>query len=126
MFILLSSEKNEPRSAAAVIGLCRSEAGTALGGCGTRCAQTVLTLMPVVGWPPPGPIKAEGGTLYASLFGVSFCVELLDPASLCRVTRHPHRVRGDTLLHLRLYSLGYVQDNTYLDDAEFRYALNLC
>ena len=121
MFILLSSEKNEPRSAAAVIGLCRRPRG-----CGTRCAQTILALMPVVDWPPPGPIKAEGGTLYASLFGVSFCVELLDPASLCRVTRHPHRVRGDTLLHLRLYSLGYVQENTYLDDAEFRYALNLC
>ena len=46
MFILLCSEKNEPRSAAAVIGLSRSEAGTALGGCGTRCAQTVLALIP--------------------------------------------------------------------------------
>ena len=46
MFILLYSEKNEPRSAAAVIGLSRSEAGTALGGCGTRCAQTVLALIP--------------------------------------------------------------------------------
>ncbi len=42
----LGREKNEPRSAAAVIGLCRSEAGTALGGCGTRCAQTVLALIP--------------------------------------------------------------------------------
>ena len=31
MFILLYSEKNEPRSAAAVIGLSRSEAGAALG-----------------------------------------------------------------------------------------------
>ena len=46
MFILLCSEKNEPRSAAAVIGLSRSEAGTALGGCGTRCTQTVLALIP--------------------------------------------------------------------------------
>ena len=39
MFILLYSEKNEPRSAAAVIGLRRSEAGAVLGGCGTRCVR---------------------------------------------------------------------------------------
>ena len=66
MFILLSSEKNEPRSAAAVVGLCRSAAGTPLGGCGTRYAQTILALMPVAGWPPPGPIKAEGERCDAS------------------------------------------------------------
>ncbi len=45
MFILLCSEKNEPRSAAAVIGLCRSEAGATLGGCGTRYTQTVLAFI---------------------------------------------------------------------------------
>ena len=28
-------------------------------------------------------------------------------------------MRGDTLLHFHLYSLGYVQENSYLDDAEF-------
>ena len=65
MFILLSSEKNEPRSAAAVIGLCRSAAGTALGGCGTRCAQTLLAL--ILGWLASSrPDKGGGGTLYAS------------------------------------------------------------
>jgi len=62
MFILLSSEKNEPRSAAAVVGLCRSAAGTALGGCGTCCAQTILAL--ILGWLASSrPDKGGGGTL---------------------------------------------------------------
>ena len=55
MFILLNSEKNEPRSAAAVIGLFRSVAAAAVGGCGTRCAQTVLALFP----PPAGALPAR-------------------------------------------------------------------
>ena len=66
MFILLSSEKNEPRSAAAVIGLCRSAAGTALGGCGTRCAQTLLAL--ILGWLASSRPDKGGGTLYASFW----------------------------------------------------------
>ena len=55
MFILLNSEKNEPRSAAAVIGLARSAAAAAVGGCGTRFAQTVLALFP----PPAGVLPAR-------------------------------------------------------------------
>ena len=55
LFILLSSEKNEPRSAAAVIGLARSVAAAAVGGCGTRFAQTVLALFP----PPAGVLPAR-------------------------------------------------------------------
>ena len=55
LFILLSSEKNEPRSAAAVIGLARSVAAAAVGGCGTRFAQTVLALYP----PPAGALPAR-------------------------------------------------------------------
>ncbi len=55
LFFLLSSEKNEPRSAAAVIGLIRSAATAAVGGCGTRFAQTVLALFP----PPAGVLPAR-------------------------------------------------------------------
>ena len=66
MFILLSSEKNEPRSAAAVIGLCRSAAGAALGGCGTRCAQTLFAL--ILGWLASSRPDKGGGTLYASFW----------------------------------------------------------
>ena len=55
MFILLSSEKNEPRSAAAVIGLARSVAAAAIGGCGTRFAQTVLARVP----PSAGALPAR-------------------------------------------------------------------
>ena len=46
MFILLNSEKNEPRSSATVIGHIRSVAAAAVGGCGTRFAQTVLAPVP--------------------------------------------------------------------------------
>ena len=55
LFILLSSEKNEPRSAAVVIGLARSAAAAAVGGCGTRFAQTVLAPVP----PPAGALPAR-------------------------------------------------------------------
>ena len=55
MFILLSSEKNEPRSAAAVIGLARSVAAATVGGCGTRFAQTVLAPLP----PPADALPAR-------------------------------------------------------------------
>ena len=55
MFILLNSEKNEPRSAAAVIGLARSAAAAAVGVCGTRFAQTVLARVP----PPAGVLPAR-------------------------------------------------------------------
>ena len=55
LFILLNSEKNEPRSAAAVIGLIRSAAAAAVGGCGTRFAQTVLARVP----PPTGALPAR-------------------------------------------------------------------
>ena len=55
MFILLNSEKNEPRSAAAVIGLVRSVAAAAVGGYGTRFAQIVLAPVP----PSAGALPAR-------------------------------------------------------------------
>ena len=51
--------------------------------------------------------------LYVPMFPTSD--SQLDPASLCGVTRRPYRERGDTLLHFHLYSLGYVEGNSYLD-----------
>ena len=61
LFILLNSEKNEPRSAAAVIGPFGLSLRSPSGGCGTRSAQTVLALF----LPSPlrlrRPIKAESG-----------------------------------------------------------------
>ena len=63
LFILLSSEKNEPRSAAAVIGLLARRYGLAVGDCGTRSARTVLALFPPSSLRLHRPIKAESGDL---------------------------------------------------------------
>ena len=68
LFILLNSEKNEPRSAAAVIGPFGLSLRSPSGGCGTRSAQTVLALF------PPSPlrlrrlIKAESGIVTVAVF----------------------------------------------------------
>ena len=68
LFILLSSEKNEPRSAAAVIGPFGLSLRSPSGGCGTRSAQTVLALF----LPSPlrlrRPIKAESGIVLLLVF----------------------------------------------------------
>ena len=68
LFILLNSEKNEPRSAAAVIGPFGLSLRSPSGGCGTRSAQTVLALF----LPSPlrlrRPIKAESGIVTVAVF----------------------------------------------------------
>ena len=109
MFILLSSEKNEPRSAAAVIGLCRSAAGTALGGCGTRCAQTLFAL--ILGWLASSRPDKGGGTLYASFWsfrattrypeisGLAFYPVSFSAYTFYRAAGPRIGVRGDGLCH---------------------------
>ena len=118
MFILLSSEKNEPRSAAAVIGLCRSAAGTALGGCGTRCAQTLFAL--ILGWLASSRPDKGGGTLYASFWsfrattrypeisGLAFYPVSFSAYTFYRAAGPRIGVRGDGLCHTVLRRGGSV------------------
>ena len=68
LFILLSSEKNEPRSAAAVIGPFGLSLRSPSGGCGTRSAQTVLALFPPSPLRLRRPIKAESGIVLLLVF----------------------------------------------------------
>ena len=72
------------------IGLFRSLADASLGGCGTRCAHTVLALFPAFGCRPPGPIRA------VSLFSLFVCLCLFPFCSLLtsldsRSTGNPRR-----------------------------------
>ena len=127
MFILLSSEKNEPRSAAAVIGLCRSAAGTALGGCGTRCAQTLFAL--ILGWLASSRPDKGGGTLYASFWsfrattrypeisGLAFYPVSFSAYTFYRAAGPRIGVRGDGLCHTVLRRGGSVIPR---NDAESR------
>ena len=62
LFILLNSEKNEPRSSGGYRAI-RLVATVAVGGCGTRSAQTVLALFPPSSLRLHRPIKAESGAL---------------------------------------------------------------
>ena len=68
LFILLNSEKNEPRSAAAVIGPFGLSLRSPSGGCGTRSAQTVLALFPPSPLRLRRPIKAESGIVTVAVF----------------------------------------------------------
>ena len=68
LFILLNSEKNEPRSAAAVIGPFGLSLRAPSGGCGTRSAQTVLALFPPSPLRLRRPIKAESGIVTVAVF----------------------------------------------------------
>ena len=68
LFILLNSEKNEPRSAAAVIGPFGLSLRSPSGACGTRSAQTVLALFPPSPLRLRRPIKAESGIVTVAVF----------------------------------------------------------
>ena len=68
LFILLNSEKNEPRSAAAVIGPFGLSLRSPSGGCGTRSTQTVLALFPPSPLRLRRPIKAESGIVTVAVF----------------------------------------------------------
>ena len=68
LFILLSSEKNEQRNAAAVIGPFGLSLRSPSGGCGTRSAQTVLALFPPSPLRLRRPIKAESGIVTVAVF----------------------------------------------------------
>ena len=61
LFVLLNSEKNEQRNAAAVIGPFGLSLRSPSGGCGIRSAQTVLALFPPSPLRLRRPIKAESG-----------------------------------------------------------------
>ena len=62
LFILLNSEKNEPRSSGSYRAI-RLVATVAVGVCGTRSARTVLALFPPSLLRLRRPIKAESGDL---------------------------------------------------------------
>ena len=65
LFILLSSEKNEPRSSGSYRAI-RLVATVAVGVCGTRSARTVLALFPPSPLRLHRPIKADRVLLYSN------------------------------------------------------------
>ena len=67
LFILLNSEKNEPRSSGSYRAI-RLVATVAVGVCGTRSAQTVLALFPPSPLRLRRPIKAESGIVTVAVF----------------------------------------------------------
>ena len=88
LFILLNSEKNEPRSAAAVIGPFGLSLRSPSGGCGTRSAQTVLALFPPSSLRLHRPIKADRGLCFC-LYSNPLALRALPLYSL-----QEHRARG--------------------------------
>ena len=110
LFILLNSEKNEPRSAAAVIGPFGLSLRSPSGGCGTRSAQTVLALFPPSSLRLRRPIKAESGIVTVAVF---FNPSVLRTPPLyfaaqntlqCYGVRLGERVIPDLLLLLPMFS----------------------
>ena len=89
LFILLNSEKNEQRSAAAVIGPFGLSLRSPSGGCGIRSAQTVLALFPPSSLRLCRPIKAEltgpfSGFIQLSFFNPSVTTCHLPYILLCK------------------------------------------
>ena len=87
LFILLSSEKNEPRSSGSYRAI-RLVATVAVGVCGTRSARTVLALFPPSPLRLHRPIKADRG-LCICLYSNPLALRALPLYSL-----QEHRGRG--------------------------------
>ena len=71
LFILLNSEKNEPRSSGSYRAI-RLVATVAVGVCGTRSARTVLALFPPSSLRLRRPIKAELTSPFSGFIQLSF------------------------------------------------------
>ena len=87
LFILLNSEKNEPRSSGSYRAI-RLVATVAVGVCGTRSARTVLALFPPSPLRLHRPIKADRG-LCICLYSNPLALRALPLYSL-----QEHRGRG--------------------------------
>ena len=73
LFILLSSEKNEPRSSGSYRAI-RLVATVAVGVCGTRSARTVLALLPPSPLRLRCPIKVELISPFSGFIQLSFSI----------------------------------------------------